>query len=163
MEIRHSYDTKKCILILYAFAFLIYILIGFMPAGATDYKVSARISIPSIDLMSDVTELQLDGRKLNTPDTIVGSYSDATNKTLLIGHSSTVFYKLDETNVGDVVWYNGHGYEIKEKVTLLKSEINMNKILKSEDVDTLVIMTCAGVELDNQDATHRLILTAKAV
>ena len=90
-------------------------------------------------------------------------YSEAENKTLLIGHSSTVFKNLDEAEVGDAIWYNGHGYQIVDTDTLLKSEINMDKLLKSEDTDTLVIMTCAGEELDNYDATHRLILTAKAV
>ena len=163
MEIRHSFDVKKCILCAYFVIFLAYLIIGFVPAGATDYIVSARISIPTINLLSDVTTLEKDGRTLHAPDTIVGSYSEAENKTLLIGHSSTVFKNLDEAEVGDAIWYNGHGYQIVEADTLLKSEINMDKLLKPEETDTLVIMTCAGEELNNYDATHRLILTAKAV
>ena len=163
MELRHSFDVRKCIFGLYFAGLFIYLLIGFMPAEATDYLVSARINIPSIDLMSDVTTLERDGKTLHTPETIVGSFSEAENKTLLIGHSSTVFNNLDEVNVGDAVWYDGHGYQIVDKAILLKADINMNKILQAEDTDTIVIMTCAGEELDNYDATHRLILTAKAV
>ena len=122
MEIRHSFDVKKCILCAYFVTFLAYLIIGFVPAGATDYIVSARISIPAINLLSDVTTLEKDGRTLHTPDTIVGSYSESENKTLLIGHSSTVFKNLDEAEVGDAIWYNGHGYQIVEADTLLKSE-----------------------------------------
>lgn len=37
----------------------------------------------------------------------------------------------------------------------------MNAILSSSEVETLVIMTCAGTPLPGQDATHRLVITAE--
>jgi sortase (surface protein transpeptidase) len=37
----------------------------------------------------------------------------------------------------------------------------MKELLKAEDTDTLVLMTCAGELMSNNDATHRLIVTAK--
>ena len=36
----------------------------------------------------------------------------------------------------------------------------MNKILEASDKDTVVLMTCAGKDLGNGDASHRLIVTA---
>ena len=163
MELRRSFDIKKCFLCLYFIALLLYIIVGFMPAGATDYKISANIRIPSINLSSDVTELQRDGRKLHTPETIVGSYTEAENKILLIGHSVTVFENLDQLVIGDEIWYDGREYRIEDITVPKKEQINMNKVLKSEETDTLVLMTCAGEDLGAGDATHRLILTAKAV
>ena len=160
MRIRHSFDLRKFVIFTYFSALLVYLIFGFMPAGAANYEVSARINIPAIDLVSDVTELDLNGRKLETPDYIVGSYSNAENKTLLIGHRSTVFTNLNQALVGDAIWYNGRAYLIKKTEMFKKSEINMDRLLKSEETDTLVIMTCAGEDLENGDATHRLIVTA---
>ena len=34
-------------------------------------------------------------------------------------------------------------------------------VLQAESNDTIVLMTCAGQDLGNKDATHRLIITAK--
>ncbi len=36
----------------------------------------------------------------------------------------------------------------------------MSKILAETEVETIIIMTCAGNPLPNQDATHRLIVYA---
>ncbi len=43
-----------------------------------------------------------------------------------------------------------------------KSMISMSELLKADDKETIVIMTCAGESLENGDATHRLIVTAVA-
>lgn len=163
MELRRSRDIRKLIIVTYFSLFLIYLFIGFLPADATDYNISARVSIPSIDLMSDVTTLEVENRSLKTPDTIVGSYSNANNKTLLIGHASTVFHDLSKVSVGDAIWYDGHGYVVSDRGVYAKRDIRMEDVLKTEPEDTLVIMTCAGEDLGGGDATHRLILTAKAV
>ena len=36
----------------------------------------------------------------------------------------------------------------------------MTEVLSSANIDTLILMTCAGDPLPNQDATHRLLVTA---
>ena len=37
----------------------------------------------------------------------------------------------------------------------------MSQLLAPSDRPTLILMTCAGDPLPNQDATHRLIVTAE--
>lgn len=148
---------------LYFISFATFFAIGFSPAFATDYDVNAQIEIPSINLMSDVTALEVDENRLNTPDFIVGSYSRAENKTLLIGHSTTVFSNLDNVAVGNVIFYSGKEYLIENVEVIEKANISMNELLKPAKQDTLVIMTCAGEIYDNGDASHRLIVTATAI
>lgn len=133
-------------------------MVGFV--DAKQYNTSGHLIIPSINLESDVTALSLDNGNLPTPEAIVGSYSKAPHKTLLIGHSSTVFMNLSKVNIGDTMIYSGVTYEIISAHTLAKSEINMNRLLEETPRNTLVIMTCAGESLANGDATHRLILYA---
>lgn len=161
MELKRRHlDAKRVFAGLYALAFAIYIIVGLQPAEAKNYEISAELDIPSIGFSADVTELVLDNGKLDTPDAIVGSYSRAENKTLLIGHSSTVFEKLKDVRLRSEITYNGKTYQVAGIHKMPKSEVNMNELLKKADQDTLVIMTCAGELLDGGDATHRLIVTA---
>ena len=160
MELKQHRNPKGIFVGLYILAVAVYIAIGLQPAEATNYQISGRLAIPSISLISDVTKLELDHGNLATPDTIVGSYTQARNKTLLIGHSTTVFEGLDATNLGDVINYGSKNYQIVAKDVFKKSDINMDELLAESEYDTLVIMTCAGQLLDGGDATHRLILTA---
>lgn len=160
MELKQRRDPKKIFVGLYVLAVAIYIVIGLQPAEAVDYEISTRLTIPSISLVSAVTELELDQGNLATPDLIVGSYTQAQNKTLLIGHSTTVFEELDATRLGDIVNYREKSYQIIAKDVFRKSDINMDELLAGSEYDTLVIMTCAGQLLEGGDATHRLILTA---
>ena len=162
MELKKHFNSKVLFFTLYYVAFAIYIIIGLQPAKATDYNISGSIVIPSIDLVSDVTSLSLNNGKLDTPDTIVGSYSRNDNKTLLIGHSTTVFQALNQLNLGDEIQYNGQSYRVDEVAIVAKGDISMAKLLKGETTDNLVVMTCAGELLGNGDATHRLIVTASA-
>lgn len=162
MELKRHLSGKYIFASLYFLAFAIYIIIGLQPAEAVQYDISGELSIPAINLTSDVTQLTLNDHKLDTPNTIVGSYSESPNKTLLIGHSTTVFQNLREINLGDMIYYNGNNYEVVSSDTLVKSEIDMTEILSKSDLDTIVIMTCAGQLLDGGDATHRLIVTAVA-
>lgn len=162
MELRKRCNPKSIFIGLYILAFVIYIIFGLQPAEATNYEISANLSIPSISLSSDVTTLTLDSNGLDTPETIVGSFSNAENKVLLIGHSSSVFRDLNQVKLGEKIEYNGKDYKVIKKETTLKSLISMNKVLASEDRDTLVLMTCAGQMLENSDATHRLMITAIA-
>ena len=160
VELRRRLDPKKIFVGLYVILFVIYIIVGLRPAGAAEYTISAELSIPSIGLESNVTALELENYKLNTPDTIAGSYSQADNKTLLIGHSTTVFQDLDLVKLGDLINYNDKNYRVVRLDMRRKSQIDMNEILAGAERDTLMIMTCAGQLLDGGDATHRLVVTA---
>lgn len=163
MELKKHNGFRNFMIAMYFVSFATFFAIGFSPAFATDYDINAQIEIPSINLMSDVTALEVDENRLNTPDFIVGSYSRAENKTLLIGHSTTVFSNLDNVKIGNVIFYNGKEYLIENAEVVEKSTIFMRELLEPEEHDTLVIMTCAGEIYDNGDASHRLIVTATAI
>lgn len=161
MELRRRrLSARKVFVSLYVLAFAVYLVIGLQPAEATQYEVAAELDIPSINLTVDVTRLSLNENKLDTPDTIVGSYSRTENKTLLIGHSSTVFDNLKNVKLKDQVNYDGQSYRVVGIHKMEKAEVKMDDLLQRADKDTLVIMTCAGQLLDGGDATHRLVLTA---
>ena len=162
MELKKRIDTRLVFAAVYFVLFAVYIVVGLQPAEAVNLEVSSRLNIPSIGLSSDVTSLTLSGTKLDTPDTIVGSYSESANKTLLIGHSSTVFYDLQNTKIGDVVNYGDKTYRIVKARLAVKDVIDMNELLAPAEKDTIVIMTCAGQDLGGGDASHRLIITAEA-
>ena len=91
MELKTKLDSRIIFVVLYFVLFILYSVLAFRVAGASEYMVSNHLVVPSINLVSDVTTLSLENNKLNTPDSIVGSYSSVDSKTLLIGHSSTVF------------------------------------------------------------------------
>lgn len=160
MELKRRISGKYVFAVLYCVAFAVYIWIGLQPAEAVNYEISSNLSIPAIDLQSDVTALSLNNQNLDTPDTIVGSFQKSPNKTLLIGHSTTVFKNLHEIHFGDLIYYNNKTYQINDINTLAKAKISMAEILEPAKSDTIVIMTCAGQLLDGGDATHRLIITA---
>ncbi len=161
MELKKRLDLRTVLVGLYAVVLVAFVIFGLQPAEAVQsYEVSAELAIPSIGLVSDVATLQLEDHELKTPDRIVGSYSKSKNKTLLIGHSSTIFQNLNKINLGDEISYNGKRYQVKKITISKKSEIDMSRLLASAEQDTLVIMTCAGNSLGNGDATHRLIVTA---
>ena len=163
MELKRHLDTKFLLIGIYILAFEVYIVIGLNPASAKYYQVDGNLSIPELGLYSDVTTLSLNGNNLDTPDTIVGSFSNHDNKTLLIGHSTTVFTDLYKVSLGDMVEYNGKSYKIEKIETLEKAQVDMDSILSESRTDTIVIMTCAGELLEHGDATHRLIVTATLV
>ena len=163
MELKRRLDPKVIFIGLYVVFMIFYIAISLKPADATNYIVSGKIDIPGIGLESDVTKLELTGGKLESPDTIVGSYSSSPNKTLLIGHSTTVFQDLYKLNLGEYVFYNDTSYKITAIEVKAKADIHMvGDVLAAADKDTIVLMTCAGELFDNGDATHRLIITAVA-
>ena len=160
MELKKRLDSRIVFVSLYIFALITYIIYGLQPAGAVDYDITASLNIPSINLSTDVTALELQDGKLNTPDMIVGSYSQNHNNTLLIGHSTTVFDRLNEVYLGDKIEYNDIVYHVVAIDLLAKSDISMSSLLKLEKKDTIVLMTCAGTLLDGGDATHRLMIKA---
>lgn len=138
----------------------IYIFIGLQPIPTANADSLPHLEIPSISLNTPVASLELTDHQLIAPETIAGVYKSAENKLFIIGHSSTVFKKLDRVKVGETFTYEGKTYQVQELKTLLKSDISMTEILQAEGQETIIIMTCAGSPLPNQDATHRLIVTA---
>ena len=160
MEIGKRLNPRYIFFGLYFIAFFAYIVVGLQPAEATNYNISTKLVIPSIELDSDVATLKMENHQLSTPDTIVGSYSSSDNKTMLIGHSSTVFNHLNEVSLGDEIIYDDARYVVKEREILPKEDVIMPKLLSASNEKTIVIMTCAGEDLGKGDATHRLILTA---
>ena len=160
MELKRRLDFRKVLIVLYFVAFIAYLIVGLRPVDAKQYDIIAQLSIPSIELASDVAATQLQNGALETPDKIVGSFSNHENKTFLFGHSSTVFEKLNQVRIGDNIIYNGEHYKITTQEILPKEDIDMKELLAGTEKDTLVLMTCAGEDLPNSDATHRLIITA---
>ena len=160
MELRKHINFRNVFLIVYFLCIIFYVVVGLQPAKAHDYEVSGSLSIPSIGLDSDITTLELKNRKLETPDTIVGSYSRSNSKTLLIGHSTTVFEKLNQVELDDEIIYNGRLYYVDDIKIQAREDIVMMDLLKPEDNDALVVMTCAGELLGGGEATHRLIINA---
>ena len=160
MELKRWWDGKVIFTIVYCVCFVLYLFAVFWPVEAKSYAVSAHLLIPSIGLSSDVTTVDLADGELETPDTIVGSYVRSAHKNFLFGHSSTVFNKLHEVKTGDEIVYEDTKYKVISSEILEKNDINMNKLLRASERDTLVVMTCAGEDLGEGDATHRLILTA---
>ena len=162
MELKKSIDVHKIVVSIYLVLMAIYLAIGFAPskAEAFNYEISSELEIPTIGLTADVTSLRMKDGELKTPDSIVGSFSREKNKVFLVGHSSTVFQNLKDLKVGDEVLYDITKYTIRRIEILPKSEVNMDKLLQEAEIETLVIMTCAGDDLGGGDATHRLIITA---
>ena len=163
MEIRRSWrswDFRKVFGIVYFGALFIYLVVGLAPVEAKDYEAATEISIPTIGLESDVVTVNMVGNEFPTPEEIVGRFTWAKHKTLLFGHASTVFPRLKELQVGDIIYYDGDTYMVSQMEISPKAEISMNKVLAAAEQDTIIMMTCAGEDLGGGDATHRLIVTA---
>ena len=163
--------TKILVAALYCLFFAGYIIVGFWPSESSASEeiamatedLSGQLIINSIGLSSPVKSVRLQDRTLEVPDKIVGSFSKNENKTFLFGHSSSVFENLKNVKFGDVVDYNDHSYKITNIEVREKSEISMVNILRAEEKDTLILMTCTGESLGNDDYSHRLIITAEVV
>lgn len=139
----------------------IYLFIGLQPAPLVDAASYPSLEIPAIDLKTPVTNVELIDHQLTVPANIAGIYQPFENKLFIIGHSSTVFQNLDQLKINQTFSYDGQQFIVTDRTILAKSAISMNDILKDAPEKTVVIMTCAGEPLPNQDATHRLIITAK--
>lgn len=160
--LRWSTRTVKVVTAGFFMIFLpLYFFFGFQPVNEVDAANYPELRIPSIELQAPVKPVAVHERQLEVPDTIAGSYSSHNNKTLLVGHSSTIFKNLHEVENGSLIIYNNHNYRVTKVETYPKTDISMSKILADAEVDTIIIMTCAGEPLPNQDATHRLLITAE--
>ena len=171
---RHSSSSarrvKLGLAIFYAIAIPTFIVVGLQPADtAAEVKASEiasaeeYLSIRSIGLETPVDRVYLKNNTLNAPEYIAGAYHAHANKTLVIGHSLTIFENLDRIRVGDQIDYEDGTYVVTSLETREKSAISMNEILKDEDEPTLILMTCAGERLSGVDFSHRLIVRAEKV
>lgn len=156
-------EVKLFLSSFFAIMLPIYLFIGFQPAPIANASSLPKLEISSIALETPVTAVTLVEHEFVVPSHIAGYYTEAENKIFIMGHSSTVFKNLDEVSIGDQIVYRGEKYVIQNIETLPKAEISMSKILQAEEQPTIIMMTCAGNPLPNQDATHRLIVTATKV
>ena len=154
-----SHRNKIIFTAIYLFALTIYLFVGLRPSMA-DASGDIRLQIPDIQLAAPVLDVEKQGSTIPVPDRSVGAYHSSENKTLLVGHSSTVFHDLNQLNTGDTFTYDNQEYTITEMETMPKSAIKMATLLAPEAKPTLILMTCAGDPLGDQDYTHRLIITA---
>lgn len=138
----------------------IYIIVGLQPAIAADPASDQALIIPSLNLRSPVQKLTRVGNTLPTPNYLPGSYREQPNKTLLIGHSTTIFQNLHQLQTGAQITFADQTYRVTRIVTTPKQLISMLSILAAAKRPTLILMTCAGDPLGHQDYTHRLIITA---
>lgn len=120
------------------------------------------LEIPALGLSTPVAASEEQERKLSVPEYIAGSFSRYPGKTLVMGHSSTVFRELARVALGDTIIYNGAEYQVIDMKTVAKEEISMNAVLAPAEEETLVLMTCAGEALGGRDFSERLIVTATA-
>ncbi len=167
MKLRHRFNSRHAFGIIYFACLFGFLMLNIALSGITEthaesqtFGTNATLIIPEIGLKTGVAKLSLEDGELKTPDNYAGSYSRSKNKTLIIGHRTTAFSGLDAANIGETIIYSGNLYRIISKTTVEKSSISMHALLKKSERDTLVLMTCAGKSLDNNDATHRLIITA---
>lgn len=152
----------------YFIATLAFIYFGLQPAtnpqevyAAESEQAIATLSLDDEGIDIPVKPIKKTGKDLEVPEQIVGTYSVHENKTLLIGHSSTAFSNLKNLQINDMITYSGKTYTIKTIEEKEKQDISMKDILKSEDQDTIVLMTCSGKNIPGTtDYTHRLIVTA---
>ena len=139
----------------------IYLFIGLQPAVPADAASYPVLEIPAINLKTPVASVELIDRQLEVPAVIAGVYQPFANKLFIIGHSSTVFHNLDQLQASAQFTYDGKLYAVTDRAIVEKTAISMNDLLSDAPEKTIIIMTCAGEPLPNQDATHRLIITAK--
>ncbi len=166
----HTGRIKIGLAIFYLLAIPLFIIIGLHSVDTSAEVRASEVAqadeylvINSIGLETPVVQVKMHGRTLNAPQYLAGAYHGNVNKTLIIGHSSTIFEHLREIKLGDYIDYEDGTYRVTNLETLAKEDISMAEILTGERVPTVVLMTCAGEPLGGMDFTHRLIVTAEKV
>lgn len=148
----------------YAVFLAVYIIVGLQPVSATSTtQIINTLSIPSIDLETNVAKLTLKDKELQIPDDIVGEFHTSKKNHLLLGHSTTIFRNLENLNIGDTIYYGNNQYIVSTEEIKDKDQVNMKDLLRNTGAEKITLMTCAGELLENQDATRRLIITAEKV
>ena len=145
------------------FAFIAgFIAYVFMPKTA-DASSEERLFLPSIGLVARVKDIEREGNQLIAPDTIAGAYQPTNHKTVIIGHSSTIFKDLKNISEGDEFTFDNTKYRVKTREIIEKRLVNMADIVSETKVKTVILMTCHGEPLGGQDFSHRLVVTAEEI
>ena len=147
---------------LYFAAIVGFVAYAFMPKSA-DASSEERLFIPSIGLVARVTDIDRTGNQLVAPDEIAGAYQPTNHKTVIIGHSSTIFRDLDSMGEEDHFTFDNKEYKVTSREVLPKNLVNMEEVVSETEVNTVILMTCAGESLGGHDYTHRLVITAEEV
>ena len=134
----------------------------FMPK-AVDASSEERLFMPSIGLIARVKDIERTGNQLIAPDTIAGAYQPTNHKTVIIGHSTTIFKGLKDIDDEAEFTFDSVKYKVKSIEIVEKRYVNMEDIVSETPVKTVVLMTCYGEPLGGQDFTHRLVNTAEEV
>ncbi len=134
----------------------------FIPKAA-DASSEERLFIPDIGLIARVKDIERQGNQLIAPDTIAGAYKATNHKTVIIGHSSTIFKDLSKLDGDESFTFDGKSYSIKSREIIEKRFVNMEEIVSETERNTIVLMTCYGESLGGQDYSHRLVITAEEV
>ncbi len=134
----------------------------FMPK-AVDASSEERLFMPSIGLVAQVKDIKRQGNQLIAPDTIAGAYQPTNHKTVIIGHSSTIFKDLKNVHDNDTFTFDNQKYQIKNIEIIEKKFVNMEEVVRETKIKTVILMTCYGEPLGGQDFTHRLVITAEEV
>lgn len=159
------------IFLVYFIAGFAFLVIGLQPVKNAESVYAAEsetaeesLEIPSISLSAPVKISTLTGRDLSVPEQIAGSYSVHENKFFVFGHSSTIFKDLKNLKVGNEIYYQNRKFFVTKIEEKPKEDIDMEKILQSENVPTVILMTCSGKRIEEtaNDYTHRIIITAES-
>lgn len=137
----------------------IYLYVGLQPIRV-DASEQVRLEIAKIDLFTPVERLERLGNTLIAPEVVAGEYQEMAGRSLVIGHSSTVFKRLSEVELGDSLVYDGVTYRVSERRILAKSEVDMTELVRADGKNSLILMTCIGESLGGDDYTHRLVIKA---
>ena len=128
-----------------------------------DASSDERLFIPSVGLVARVKDIEREGNTLKAPDYIAGAYKATSHKTVIIGHSSTIFENLHNIKLKDHFRFDDKDYVVSKIEILEKKLIDMNEVVAETEENTLVLMTCYGEPLGGQDFSHRFIVTAEEV
>jgi len=134
----------------------------FIPKAA-DASSEERLFIPEIGLIARVKDIERTGNQLIAPDTIAGAYKSTNHKTVIIGHSSTIFKDLKNLSGTETFTFDNKTYNITRREIVEKRFVNMEEVVSETEKNTVVLMTCYGEPLGGQDYSHRLIITAEEV
>jgi sortase (surface protein transpeptidase) len=146
--------------IMYFFVIFGTVFYFFKPKEA-DAMSEERLFIPSIGMIARVKNIEREGSKLVPPDLEAGAYHPAIHKTVLLGHSTSIFNTLKNVEMDDRITFDNKDYTITRIEIVEKTAVNMEEVVSETEKNTIVLMTCYGEPLGEQDYTHRFIVTAE--